>query len=116
LVLSFALGFFMEAAMGLAGFWIMEVSSLLFVYMLLSFFLSGHMFPLDILPEPFLTIVQYLPLKYLAYFPAAVFLEKVPDETLAQEMLVMIAWTVFFIIATRILYRSGLKRYSGYGG
>ena len=37
--------------MGLVGFWLLEVSSLLFVYMLFSFFLSGHMFPLDMLPR-----------------------------------------------------------------
>ena len=32
------------------GFWFLEVSSLLFVYMLFNFFFSGHMFPLDMLP------------------------------------------------------------------
>ena len=52
LLMSFLLGFFMEASIGLIGFWFLEVSSLLFVYMLFSFFLSGHMFPLDMLPGP----------------------------------------------------------------
>ena len=33
----------------MVGFWLLEVSSLLFVYMLFSFFLSGHMFPIDVL-------------------------------------------------------------------
>ena len=31
-------------------FWFLEVNSLLFVYMLLNFFFSGHMFPIDMLP------------------------------------------------------------------
>ncbi len=44
ILLSFVLGFFLEACMGLAAFWFLEISSLLFVYMLFSFFLSGHMF------------------------------------------------------------------------
>ena len=47
--MSFLLGFFLEATIGMIGFWFLEVSSLLFVYMLFSFFLSGHMFPLDML-------------------------------------------------------------------
>ena len=115
-LLGFVLGFFLEAALGLAGFWFLEVSSLLFVYMLLSFFLSGHMFPIDILPEPFQTIVQYMPLKYLAYFPAAIFLGKVPEEHLAFEMAMLVGWTLGFIVLSRILYARGLKRYSGYGG
>ena len=116
LILSFVLGFFLEACLGLAGFWFMEISSLLFVYMLFSFFLSGHMFPLDILPEPWQTIVQYIPLKYLAYFPAAVFLGKVTGTELWIEMAVLFGWTVGFIVLSRILYAAGLRRYSGYGG
>ena len=51
LVLSFLLGFFLEATLGMVGFWILEVSSLLFVYQLFSFFFSGQMFPIDILPD-----------------------------------------------------------------
>ena len=48
--MSFLLGFFLEATLGMIGFWFLEVNSLLFVYMLLSFFFSGHMFPIDMLP------------------------------------------------------------------
>ena len=45
LVMAFLLGFFLEATLGMIGFWFLEVSSLLFVYMLLNFFFSGQMFP-----------------------------------------------------------------------
>ena len=50
LTMAFLLGFFLEATIGMIGFWFLEVSSLLFVYMLFSFFFSGHMFPIDMLP------------------------------------------------------------------
>ena len=76
------------------GFWWLEVSSLLFVYMLFNFFLSGHMFPIDMLkdvPGPWYDIVQFLPLKYLAYFPAAVFLGKIPEEDLPMELAIQAA-------------------------
>ncbi len=42
--MGFVLGYFLEATIGLIGFWWLEVSSILFLYMLFSFFLSGHMF------------------------------------------------------------------------
>ena len=116
LLMSFVLGFYLEACIGLIGFWLLEVSSLLFVYMLFSFFLSGHMFPLDMLPEPWASIVYYLPLKYLAYFPAAVFLEKIEGSQLAGELLLEFAWMAFFIILARWMYGRGVRRYSGYGG
>jgi len=116
LVLSFFLGVFLEASLGLIGFWTLEISSLLFVYMLFNFFFSGHMFPLDILPEPWRTWIEYLPLKYLAYFPAAVFLEKIPANELWREVAVEAAWVVFFIILCRWLMHAGYRRYSGFGG
>ena len=68
------------------GFWFLDVSSLLFVYMLFNFFCSGQMFPLDILPAPWNTIVQALPLQYMAYFPAAVFLEKITGAAMWQGL------------------------------
>ncbi len=82
LVFSFLLGFFLEATIGMIGFWFLEVSSLLFVYMLFNFFFSGHMFPLDMLPAPWNTVVQIIPLQYLAYFPSAVFLQKIEGHDL----------------------------------
>jgi ABC-2 type transport system permease protein len=116
LIMAFVLGFFLEASMGLVGFWWLEIGSLLFVYMLFSFFLSGHMFPLDMLPEPWHTFVDLLPLQYLAYFPSAVFLGKVTGPSLVQHLIVEFAWIVFFIMLSRVLYNRGLQRYSGFGG
>lgn len=116
LLMSFLLGFFMEVCLGLVGFWFLEVSSLLFVYMLFNFFLSGHMFPLDMLPEPWRSLVEYIPLKYLAYHPAAIFLGKIPREQLLFELGIEIAWLIFFVFLARWMYARGLKRYSGFGG
>ncbi|MCU0719591.1 MAG: ABC-2 family transporter protein [Pirellula sp.] len=116
LPLSFALGFYLETCLGLVGFWMLEVSSLLFVYMLFQFFLSGHMFPLDILPQPWGEIVGYLPVKYLAYFPAAVLLGKVTGAKLFFDFGMLVFWVVFFFGLSRFLYACGLRRYSGYGG
>ena len=116
LVMGFLLGFFLEASIGLIGFWFLEVSSLLFIYMLMSFFLSGHMFPLDMLPQPWRGIVYWLPLKYLAYFPAAVFLGKIPRDELAWELTIELAWVLFLIVLCRWMFARGVRRYSGFGG
>lgn len=117
LVMGFLLGFFLEAALGMIGFWFLEVSSLLFVYMLLSFFLSGHMFPLEFLRKSGLSqVVDLLPLKYLAYFPAAVFLGKIEGEELVRGLLLEAAWIVGLILLCRMLYARGTRRYSAFGG
>lgn len=116
LLMAFLLGFFLDLCIGLIGFWFLEVSSLLFIYMLLNFFLSGHMFPLDLLPEPWVAIVDYLPFKYLAYFPAAIFLGKVPTDQLWTQVGIEFIWLLVMIGVARFLYSRGVVRYSGFGG
>ncbi|MCO6047741.1 ABC-2 family transporter protein [Aeoliella sp. ICT_H6.2] len=120
LIMSFLLGFFLEAAIGMIGFWFLEVSSLLFVYMLFNFFFSGHMFPLtfltEFLPGWLQPVMQYQPLQYLAYFPAAVFLGKISGPELVQGLMVQAIWVVVFVVVCRVAMQRGFKRYSGYGG
>ena len=116
LLMSFLLGFFLEATLGMIGFWFLEVSSLLFIYMLLSFFLSGQMFPLDMMPSYWPAVLKIIPLQYLAYFPAAVFLQKVTGADLARGLAVEALWVVFFYVSARILFHYGVRRYSAFGG
>jgi ABC-2 type transport system permease protein len=116
LLMAFLLGFFLEATIGMIGFWFLEVSSLLFVYMLFNFFFSGHMFPIDMLPPFWRQVVQLVPLQYLAYFPAAVFLGKVSGPELAWGLWIELGWVVFFMVASRVAFHFGVRRYSGFGG
>ena len=116
LLMSFLLGFFLEATLGMIGFWFLEVSSLLFIYMLLSFFFSGQMFPLDMMPSFWPAVLKLIPLQYLAYFPAAVFLGKVTGADLAWGLAVEACWVAFFYFAARTMFHFGVRRYSAYGG
>jgi ABC-2 type transport system permease protein len=116
LLLAFVIGFFFEACMGMAGFWFLEVSSLLWVVNTLNYFVSGQMFPLELLGQPWTGLLKSLPFQYLAYFPAVVFLGKVRGADLAEGLLAELAWAVFLIGLSRWLYARGLRRYSAFGG
>jgi viologen exporter family transport system permease protein len=116
LALAFIVGFFFEACIGMIGFWFLEVTSLLYVVNILNFFISGQMFPLDLLSPFWAGLLKALPFQYLAYFPATVFLGKVQGRDLAHGLLAEAAWAVFFIVLARVLYRLGLRRYSAFGG
>jgi ABC-2 type transport system permease protein len=116
LLLGFLLGFFFEMTVGMVGFWFLEVTSFLYVINTVNFFVSGHMFPLDLLPEGLATVLKALPFQYLAYFPATVFLERVQGEELVYKLLAEVGWVLLFLVLSRWLYRTGLRRYSAYGG
>jgi ABC-2 type transport system permease protein len=116
LVLSFLVGFYFEASVGMVGFWFLEVTSLLYIVMTLNFFISGHMLPLDLLPWPWASLLKALPFQYMAYFPAVVFLGKVRGTSLLFHLGFELFWAVFFMVLARSLYRLGLRRYSAFGG
>jgi ABC-2 type transport system permease protein len=116
LILAFLVGFLIESLMGLCAFWFLEISSLVFVYMLLSYFLSGHMLPIDWLPQPFADAIRWLPFKYLAFVPAAIWLQKYSHSELCSELAQGFAWVFVLLALNRLALSRGLRRYSAYGG
>jgi len=116
LLLGFLVGFFFEACIGMVGFWFLEVTSLLWVVTTLTFFISGQMIPLDLLPPFWASLLKALPFQYLAYFPAVVFLGKLQGMALVEGLLIEVAWVAILVLLTRWLYARGLRRYSAFGG
>jgi ABC-2 type transport system permease protein len=116
LAMGFLMGFLLESLIGLISFWFLEVSSLLFIYMMINYFLSGHMLPLDLLPGALNTVIEFLPFKYLAYLPPAIMLGRYTHAELARELLVEFVWIVMLLLANRAAFASGVRRYGAYGG
>jgi ABC-2 type transport system permease protein len=116
LILAFVIGFHFEACIGMVGFWMLEVTSLLYIVNTLNYFVSGHMFPIDLFPPSVVEVLKLLPFHYMAYFPAAVFLGKVQGDALIYGLMGEAVWAVALVMLTRLLYRLGLRRYSAYGG
>ena len=115
LLMGFVIGFLIEAWIGLVAFWFLEVSSLIFIYMMLSYFLSGHMIPLEYL-TPWLPFAEFLPFRFLAYTPAAILLGRIPEVALWGELQLQFAWIVFLMVLNRVTFTLGVRRYSSWGG
>jgi ABC-2 type transport system permease protein len=116
LVMGFLVGFFFEVSMGMVGFWFLEITSLLWIVNTINFFISGQMFPLDLLPPFWTGILRSLPFQYLAYFPAMVFLGKIQGPELIQGLAIEAVWVVVLIALSRWFFNRGLRRYSAFGG
>ncbi len=116
LIMAFLLGFLIESLLGLIAFWFLEVSSLLFIYMMMNYFLSGHMIPLDFLPQWAQTFVQLLPFRFLAFEPAAIWLGRYDHSQLVSLLLVQLGWVLALWGANRLAFKFGVRRYSAFGG
>lgn len=120
LVFAFLIGFYTETLIGLIAFWFLEVGSLVFIFMMLNYFLSGHMIPLDFLKDRMPTavdlLIDYGPFQYLSYFPSAVWLGRYSQAELWQHLGIAAAWSVTLWGLNRLALARGLRRYSAYGG
>ncbi|MFT4559095.1 MAG: ABC-2 type transport system permease protein, partial [Planctomycetaceae bacterium] len=61
-------------------------------------------------------VVQYLPFQYLAYFPAAIMLGKFSHAELIRELTIEVCWVLGLLIANRVAFARGVRRYGAFGG
>ena len=58
------LQFFLTYTVALLAFWLLEISTVIFIVLSFEYFLSGHLFPLDLTPVWFQTVAKWLPFTY----------------------------------------------------
>jgi ABC-2 type transport system permease protein len=115
-LLTALLQFFMSYAMAMLAFWILEVSTFIFILFAFEYMASGHLFPLDILPRGLQQILDYTPFPYQLYFPVSIYMGKATGERLLIGLLSQAAWVVFTYCLARFAWRRGIKHYSAVGG
>jgi len=116
LLLAALLQFFLAYTMALLAFWVLDVSTFIFIQFAFEYICSGHLFPLDILPPALARALQCTPYPYLCYFPAAVSLGRVTGEALVQGLMIQAAWVVGTYFLARWVWSRGIRRYSAAGG
>lgn len=117
LVLAFAINFFLKLALGLTTIWFEESTWLFFGFEVVSTFLSGELIPLDFFPAGLEAVNNWLPFKYLLYFPLSLVLGKAPSGTaLTVGLAFQLGWAFLAYLIYRWTLQRGGRRYSAYGG
>jgi ABC-2 type transport system permease protein len=114
--LTALLQFFMSYAMAMLAFWVLEVSTFIFILFAFEYIASGHMFPLDILPKGFAQVLFYTPFPYQLYFPVAIYMGKVTGMALLQGLLIQASWVFVAFGSAQLLWHRGIRKYSAFGG
>jgi len=78
-------------------------------------FLSGAVFPLDVLPTSLQSVLSYTPFPYLIFFPLQVYLGKVGTLALIKGIIVSSTWVLVLWLLMRSVWSKGLKAYQAYG-
>lgn len=115
-VLTALLQFLLSYTMALLAFWVLEISTFIFIVYALEYLAGGHLFPLDILPAPLAAVLNFTPFPYQLYFPVSIYLGRVGGRELWQGLAIQAAWVALAFFLARFVWRRGVRRYSAYGG
>lgn len=78
-------------------------------------FLSGSLFPIDILPVTLQRIVMATPFPYMIFFPIQVYLGKITGAAQIQGFVVSFVWLVVLWFVMKYIWNKGLRVYQSLG-
>jgi ABC-2 type transport system permease protein len=117
LVLAIILFFGLLFLSNLITFWMPEQgwSAQFLVIVVITDFLSGGFFPLDIFPLTVQRILYALPFPYLLFFPLQVYLGKISGAMMWGGLLIAMAWVLVLMVALNFVWNRGIRKYEAVG-
>lgn len=110
-----ALHFCYGASIGLAAFWVEDVSGLFFLFDRLKWLLGGFLLPIELYPAAIRPLVDALPFRHMIAGPARLFV-KFEWAAAAELALSQALWLGILGLLCRALYRAGVRRVDVHGG
>jgi len=118
--LSFLLFFLVNYCVGLSAFWLTKTNGIRRMFMLLRDICAGSFLPLLFFPDFLQNILFFLPFQFISYVPIRVFIGSyqlagrsfsIPEIVGLQAVMVVVVFGL-----TRLLWRSGIRKFTGVGG
>jgi ABC-2 type transport system permease protein len=116
LVLTALLQFFLSYAMAMLAFWILEISTFIFILFAFEYLASGHLFPLDMLPPALQHVLAFTPFPSMLYAPIGIYMGKISGNGVGLALLTQLFWVLMMYVLARFMWRRGIKHYSAFGG
>lgn len=95
--------------------WADNIWSLSVMFRFFTSFFGGGFIPLNFLPEWGQQALVWTPFPYLVSFPARTIMGLTTPTELAQGTLILLAWTLFFMQAVKLMWKKGQYQYTGVG-
>jgi ABC-2 type transport system permease protein len=116
LAMTAMLQFFLSYMMAMLAFWVLEVSTFIFILYAFEYIASGHLFPLDILPPAIEGALYFTPFPYQLYVPVGIYMGKMSDAELVTSLVMQAGWVVLAYLLARFAWNRGIRKYSAAGG
>src|SRR6188472_23449 len=92
LLMAAMIQFFITYSIAMMAFWILEISTIVFIVYSFEYFLGGQMFPVDIMPAAVQVVMKWLPFYYELFCPIAIFLERLKGAAMVEALCIQAGW------------------------
>jgi ABC-2 type transport system permease protein len=116
LIMAAFIQFFITYSLAMMAFWILEISTVVFIVYSFEYFLGGQMFPVDIMPVGVQAVMKWLPFYYELFCPIAIFLERLRGMELTQALGIQTGWLMVTWGFAHFMWKRGLGHYQAVGG
>src|SRR5712672_1214494 len=116
LVLTALLQFFLSYSMAMLAFWVLEISTFIFILFAFEYLASGHLFPLDMLPPALQHVLAFTPFPSMLYAPIGIYMGKISGNGVVLALLTQLFWVLMMYGLARWMWRRGIKKYAAFGG
>src|SRR2546430_12390397 len=116
LVMAAFIQFFITYSLAMMAFWILEISTIIFIVYSFEYFLGGQMFPVDIMPIGVQAVMKWLPFYYELFCSIAVFLGRLRGAELVQALAIQSCLLIVTLAVALVMWKRGLGHYQAAGG
>src|SRR3954449_6285540 len=116
LLMSALIQFFITYTIALFAFWILEISTIVFIVYSFEYFLGGQMFPVDMMPAGVQAVMKWLPFYYELFCPIAIFMGRLNGIELIEALAIQAGWLLLTWACAKAMWRRGLGHYQAVGG
>jgi ABC-2 type transport system permease protein len=117
--LGFTLVLLVHYCIGIAAFWFTNTGGLRMVFHLLQNLCAGAIVPLTLFPEWLQQALLMLPFPYMLYVPIRVFIGSYELAGVSLSIPSLVLWqsamVLFMLLVSEVLWRLGIRRFTGVG-
>lgn len=115
LLLGHLVSFTFVMAMAMLALFVQETTSIFELYYLPMLFLSGQLIPVPLLPEWVQQAGRFFPFYYTTAFPTELAMGRVASADVLPGLGAQMGWIAGALLVQRVLWRLGLRQYTGVG-
>lgn len=115
-LLALSINYLLFYMLGLTSLYLSEVWGILYGANLAVMIVSGGILPLETFGDTLLRVFNYLPFKYIVFFPINIISGRLTLTQIYTGFLIQGVWIVILGIMAKIIWSRGLKKFIAAGG